>query len=107
MTDLGYYAAKIEECRRLLESSPDQLYRDVYQAMADEFAEKYAALRRQSAERVAAAPSPLLYQVGPPAVPETSVPSAAGLAEQQAPGHEPRADGRRRKRDAALGLRPV
>lgn len=79
MPDLGYYAAKIEECRRLLESSPDQLYRDVYQAMADEFAEKYASLRRRSAEPVAAPPSPLLHQMAMPGVPELAAPPEAVL----------------------------
>jgi hypothetical protein len=69
MADLmTYYAAKIAECLRLLESSSDPLYRDVYQAMADEFAEKHAALcRRVAAQSVRATPpSPLLSRVAPP-----------------------------------------
>lgn len=87
MADLGYYAAKIEECRRLLESSPDQLYRDVYQAMADEFAEKYASLRLRSAEAVAAPPSPLLYQMAMPGVPELALPPEAGVPTRLAAQH--------------------
>jgi hypothetical protein len=66
MADLAYYAAKIEECLRLLESSNDPLYRDVYRAMADEFAEKHAALARKVAQG-ATPPSPLLSRVTPPA----------------------------------------
>jgi hypothetical protein len=68
MADLTYYAAKIAECLRLLESSNDPLYRNVYQAMADEFADKYAALQHGTAGEHApvAPPSELLHQVTPP-----------------------------------------
>lgn len=66
MADLTYYAAKIAECLRLLESSNDPLYRNVYQAMADEFAEKYATLSRRAANAAAGAvpPTPLLIETG-------------------------------------------
>lgn len=97
MVDRTYYAAKIEECRRLVETSSDPLYRDVYQAMADEFAEKYAALRHKSYPSAisAPAPSPLIDQYAAEAgVPREPSPSPAGP------------DGRRRrKREAALVLR--
>ncbi len=106
MADLGYYAAKIDECRRLIESSPDQLYRDVYQAMADEFAEKYAALRGRSADPVAAPPSPMLHQVPPPPAAPEPVPAAATRPSRGA-GFVPQAGGRRRNRTAPSVLRPV
>ena len=79
MADLTFYAAKIAECLRLLESSNDPLYRDVYQAMADEFAEKYAALSRRVAEQSALAtpPSPLLSRVAPPPPPPPPQPPGA------------------------------
>jgi hypothetical protein len=68
MADLTYYAAKIAECLRLLESNDDPLYRNVYQAMADEFAEKHAALQRQMAAKASPEPpSALLHRVAPPA----------------------------------------
>jgi hypothetical protein len=68
MADLSYYAAKIAECLRMLESSNDPLYRDVYRAMAAEFTDKYEALSRQSALEAAGPvpPSPLLIRVPPP-----------------------------------------
>jgi hypothetical protein len=82
MVDLSYYAAKIAECRRLLESSNDPLYRDVYQAMADEFAEKHAALARRVAEQAArpAPPSALLSRVAAPPAPEGTAAQASGAA---------------------------
>lgn len=95
MVDLTYYAAKIEECRRLVESSNDPLYRDVYQAMADEFAEKYAAVRHTAYVRAADAspPSPLIYQI-----------PASGPAEVLAAAAAPSPNRSRRKR-GALALR--
>ncbi len=100
MADPTYYAAKIEECRRLLESSNDPLYRDVYQAMADEFAEKYAALSSSVARAAAAGtaptqapsvpPSPLLHQVAPPQA-SFAAPETADTAQA------PRGPGRRRR----------
>lgn len=82
MADLSYYAAKIAECMRLLESSNDPLYRDVYQAMANEFAEKHAILARRAAQGGASAgpgvpPSPLLSRVAPPREPALPVKAAA------------------------------
>jgi hypothetical protein len=114
MADLAYYKAKIAECLRLVESSNDPLYRDVYQAMADEFAEKHAALSRKIADAGAPPPSPppspLLHQVNAPAVqPDGSEPAGvggvAGRQPGRGPGHEP--DRRRRKRGPSMMLRPV
>jgi hypothetical protein len=67
MADLGYYAAKIAECLRLLESSSDPLYRNVYQAMADEFAAKHAALLRRGGIEPPnyVPPSALLHSIAP------------------------------------------
>jgi hypothetical protein len=50
MSDAAYYEAKIAECRRMLEASDDPLARDIFQAMADEFASKLAALVRATGE---------------------------------------------------------
>ena len=85
MADLTYYAAKIAECLRLLESSNDPLYRDVYQAMADEFAEKYAALSRRVAEQtaLAAPPSPLLSRVAPAPPAQPTAPQVQPRASQK------------------------
>jgi hypothetical protein len=96
MVDRTYYAAKIEECRRLLESSSDPLYRDVYQAMADEFAEKYAALRHKSYSSAIPAPppQPFIFQI----TAEADVPAEKGCPPAGA-------GARRNKREAALALR--
>jgi hypothetical protein len=92
MADLAYYASKIAECLRLLESSSDPLYREVYQAMADEFAEKYAILSRRVAEQAALAspPSPLLSLVAPKAamVERPMADSESGLGHASATGGE-------------------
>jgi len=92
MADLTYYAAKIAECQRLLESSNDPLYRNVYQAMANEFAEKYAELSQRIADEVmpAVPPSPLLHQIP---LPQAALPDTAALL---------RADRRRRRRARSL-----
>ena len=87
MADLSYYAAKIAECLRMLESSNDPLYRDVYRAMADEFTEKYEALERQFALDAAGPvpPSPLLSRVPPPDdADEVRARAARGAAERAA-----------------------
>ena len=109
MADLTYYAAKIEECLRLLEDSPDPLYRDVYQAMANEFAEKRAALSRRAAEQEAQSvpPSPLLYQTVP-AFGEAHAGAAADNAPSPFPANPapaPEPERRRRKRGVGLALR--
>jgi hypothetical protein len=105
MAGLTYYAAKIEECRRLLESSNDPLYRDVYQAMADEFAEKLAGLASHPADDSGhgtadepAPPSPLLYRLKP------TVPTQGDLI---LPPRNESDRRRRRKRGAGLVLRSV
>jgi hypothetical protein len=46
MSDAAFYRAKIAECLRLVETSDDPLFRDVYKAMADEFACKLAVVLR-------------------------------------------------------------
>jgi hypothetical protein len=99
MADLTFYAAKIAECLRLLESSNDPLYRDVYQAMADEFAEKYAALSRRVAEQTALAtpPSPLLSRVAPAAPPQPKPPTGQPHAAGEAPAQGQRATSMRRR----------
>lgn len=109
MTDLTYYAAKIEECRRLVDSSNDPLYRDVYQAMADEFEEKYAALRQRSGDRGAQSvpPSPLLYQIAASAPEAAAVSAEPVVVSRGGLGRGSVPDTRRRKRMAALSLRPV
>ena len=95
MADLSYYAAKIAECLRLLESSNDPLYRDVYQAMANEFTEKHAALARLSAQGQTAGqaagqgvpPSPLLSRVASPPSATAQPSGAAGRG--SGPAHAP------------------
>ena len=88
MADLSYYAAKIAECLRMLESSNDPLFRDVYRAMADEFTEKYEALERQFALDAAGPvpPSPLLSRVPPPEDADEVRARAARAAAERAAG---------------------
>ena len=88
MADLSYYAAKIAECLRMLESSNDPLFRDVYRAMADEFTEKYEALARQFALDAAGPvpPSPLLSRVPPPEDADEVRARAARAAAERAAG---------------------
>jgi hypothetical protein len=80
MADLSYYAAKIAECLRLLESSNDPLYRDVYRAMAAEFEEKHAILSRRFAQGAGQTvpPSPLL--TGPARAPVAPARGTSTLA---------------------------
>jgi hypothetical protein len=87
MADLSYYAAKIAECLRLLESSNDPLYRDVYRAMANEFEEKHAILSRRFAQGAAQAvpPSPLLSR--PPRAPEAPAAPRAAVASPKPTTH--------------------
>jgi hypothetical protein len=110
MADRAFYKAKIAECLQLLEGSNDPLYRDVYRAMADEFADKLAAITRIAVESLPAEvpPSALLHQ--------TVRPGAAGDLEQgglpqgltAGRGHGHDVDRRRRKRAPGMvTLRPV
>lgn len=94
MADISYYAAKIAECVRLLESSDDPLYRDVYQAMADEFAEKRDALKRRVEEGTTQGvpASPLLVAKHVPPVPSEPAakpppPPAQDVADQRVSEH--------------------
>jgi hypothetical protein len=91
MADPSYYAAKIAECLKLLESSNDPLYRDVYQAMADEFAEKYEALKRRMLEKATqdAPASPLLVPYVPPPGADATAQSLLG----DPPGRHATVDG--------------
>ena len=110
MADLAFYKAKIAECIRLLESSNDPLYRDVYRAMADEFADKLAAFSRLAADVMPAEgpPSPLLHQIVRPGAGDEAGPGGLPASLTAGRGHGHEVDRRRRRRGpGVLVPRPI